>query len=149
MTDQDVERLLQNPSIIRNRAKIRATVDNARAMKSASPSLPTLAKSDDYKGRDVCTCGFVHSVGSSPDRGLGGVHRNVLHNVFVTEVASDASDDVGARAIVRGRARRSPGDRAVNARLGSDQLHVKSGDRLECFQGFLRRFRGNGLEERP
>src|SRR5246127_804890 len=32
MTDQDVDRLLQNPSIIRNRAKIKATVDNARAM---------------------------------------------------------------------------------------------------------------------
>src|SRR5258707_10475055 len=45
MTDQDVERLLQNPSIIRNRAKIRATIDNARAMLSASPDLPALAKS--------------------------------------------------------------------------------------------------------
>jgi DNA-3-methyladenine glycosylase I len=45
MTDQDVDRLVQNPSIIRNRAKIKATVDNARAMMSASPSLPALAKS--------------------------------------------------------------------------------------------------------
>jgi DNA-3-methyladenine glycosylase I len=45
MTDQDVDRLLQNPSIIRNRAKVKATVDNARAMMSASPSLPALAKS--------------------------------------------------------------------------------------------------------
>jgi DNA-3-methyladenine glycosylase I len=45
MTDRDVDRLLQNPSIIRNRAKIQATVDNARAMLSASPSLPALAKS--------------------------------------------------------------------------------------------------------
>jgi DNA-3-methyladenine glycosylase I len=45
MTDQDVDRLLQNPSIIRNRAKIKATIDNARAMMSASPSLPVLAKS--------------------------------------------------------------------------------------------------------
>ncbi len=44
MTDQDVDRLLQNPSIIRNRAKIKATIDNARAMMSASPSLPALAK---------------------------------------------------------------------------------------------------------
>ena len=34
MTDQDVDRLLQNPSMIRNRAKIKATV-NARAMMSA------------------------------------------------------------------------------------------------------------------
>ena len=48
MTDQDIDRLLQNPSIIRNRAKIKATVDNARAMMSASPSLPALAKS--YEG---------------------------------------------------------------------------------------------------
>ena len=45
MTDQDVDRLVQNPSIIRNRAKIKATVDNARAMTSASPSLPELARS--------------------------------------------------------------------------------------------------------
>jgi DNA-3-methyladenine glycosylase I len=48
MTDQDVDRTVQNPSIIRNRAKIKATVDNARAMMSTSPSLPTLAKS--YEG---------------------------------------------------------------------------------------------------
>jgi DNA-3-methyladenine glycosylase I len=45
MTDRDVDRLVQNPSIIRNRAKIQASVDNARAMMSASPSLPELAKS--------------------------------------------------------------------------------------------------------
>jgi DNA-3-methyladenine glycosylase I len=45
MTDQDVDRLLQNPSIIRNHAKIKATVDNAQAMMSASPSLLTLAES--------------------------------------------------------------------------------------------------------
>jgi DNA-3-methyladenine glycosylase I len=45
MTDRDVDRLVQNPSIIRNRAKIQATIDNARAMRSASPSLATLAKS--------------------------------------------------------------------------------------------------------
>jgi DNA-3-methyladenine glycosylase I len=44
MTARDVDRLLQNPSIIRNRAKIQSTVDNARAMLSASPSLSTLAK---------------------------------------------------------------------------------------------------------
>jgi DNA-3-methyladenine glycosylase I len=45
MSDRDVDRLLENPSIIRNRAKIEATLDNARAMKSASPSLATLTKS--------------------------------------------------------------------------------------------------------
>jgi DNA-3-methyladenine glycosylase I len=45
MTGQDVDRLVQNPSIIRNRAKIRATIENARAMMSASPSLPALARS--------------------------------------------------------------------------------------------------------
>jgi DNA-3-methyladenine glycosylase I len=45
MTDRDVDRLLQDPSIIRNRAKIQATVDNARAMRSASPSLVELARS--------------------------------------------------------------------------------------------------------
>src|SRR6266581_8021698 len=45
MTDRDVERLLQDASIIRNRGKIQATIDNARAMRSASPSLGALAKS--------------------------------------------------------------------------------------------------------
>jgi DNA-3-methyladenine glycosylase I len=45
MTAQDVDRLVQDASIIRNRAKIQATVDNARAMLSASPSLAALTKS--------------------------------------------------------------------------------------------------------
>ena len=45
MTARDVDRLVQDASIIRNRAKIQASVDNARTMMSASPSLATLAKS--------------------------------------------------------------------------------------------------------
>jgi DNA-3-methyladenine glycosylase I len=45
MTDPDVSLLVQDVSIIRNRGKIQATVDNARAMMSASPSLDKLAKS--------------------------------------------------------------------------------------------------------
>ena len=45
MTARDVDRLVDDVSIIRNRAKIQATVDNARAMLSASPSLLVLAKS--------------------------------------------------------------------------------------------------------
>jgi DNA-3-methyladenine glycosylase I len=45
MTARDVDRLVKDASIIRNRAKIQATVDNARAMMSASPSLQALAKS--------------------------------------------------------------------------------------------------------
>ena len=45
MTERDVDRLLQDPSIIRNRAKILATVENARAMSAASPSLAALARS--------------------------------------------------------------------------------------------------------
>lgn len=45
MTERDVDRLAQDPSIIRNRAKIQATIDNARAMRSASPNLAALARS--------------------------------------------------------------------------------------------------------
>ena len=45
MRDRDVDRLLQDPSIIRTRGKIQATIDNAHAMRSASPSLVALAKS--------------------------------------------------------------------------------------------------------
>ena len=47
MTRRDVDRLLQDASIIRNRAKIEATIDNARAIRSASPSLVALAKSEE------------------------------------------------------------------------------------------------------
>jgi DNA-3-methyladenine glycosylase I len=45
MTAHDVDRLLRDASIIRNRAKIQATVENARAMSATSPSLAALARS--------------------------------------------------------------------------------------------------------
>jgi len=45
MTERDIGRLLQDRSIIRNRAKIQATVENARAMSAAAPSLAALARS--------------------------------------------------------------------------------------------------------
>jgi DNA-3-methyladenine glycosylase I len=45
MTERDVDRLTNDASIIRNRAKIQATVDNARATVSASPGLVALANS--------------------------------------------------------------------------------------------------------
>jgi DNA-3-methyladenine glycosylase I len=45
MTERDIDRLVEDASIIRNRGKIQATVDNARAMTSASPRLAELAKS--------------------------------------------------------------------------------------------------------
>jgi DNA-3-methyladenine glycosylase I len=45
MAERDVDRLVQDPSIVRNRAKIQATVENARSMRSASPSLAALARS--------------------------------------------------------------------------------------------------------
>src|SRR5258708_35019471 len=45
MTARDVDRLVQDASIIRNRGKIQATIDNAQAMLSASPSLAALAES--------------------------------------------------------------------------------------------------------
>jgi DNA-3-methyladenine glycosylase I len=44
MTERDIDRLLQDPSIIRNRAKIQATVNNAHAMRFAAPSLAALAR---------------------------------------------------------------------------------------------------------
>jgi len=47
MTQRDVDRLVQDASIILNRAKIEATVDNAGAMMFASPSLVALAKSNE------------------------------------------------------------------------------------------------------
>jgi DNA-3-methyladenine glycosylase I len=44
MTSRDVDRLVENASLIRDRAKIEATVTNARVMMSAIPSLADLAK---------------------------------------------------------------------------------------------------------
>jgi len=44
MTERDVDRLVADASIIRNRAKIEATIGNAHAMMSASPGLAALAK---------------------------------------------------------------------------------------------------------
>ncbi|MFZ0181159.1 MAG: DNA-3-methyladenine glycosylase I [Candidatus Dormiibacterota bacterium] len=44
MTDEDVDRLTHDASIIRNRAKILATVANAGAMLDSSPTLVALAK---------------------------------------------------------------------------------------------------------
>jgi DNA-3-methyladenine glycosylase I len=44
MTEQDVDRLMQDASIIRNRRKIQATIDNARAMMASSPKLAELAR---------------------------------------------------------------------------------------------------------
>ena len=45
MAERDVDQLVHDPSIIRNRAKIQATIANAHAMRSASPSLAALARS--------------------------------------------------------------------------------------------------------
>ena len=44
MTEQDVDRLMQDASIIRNRRKVQATIDNARAMTASSPTLAELAR---------------------------------------------------------------------------------------------------------
>src|SRR5258708_9451257 len=46
MNERDIARLLQDPSIIRNRAKLQATVDNAGPMRSASPSRAALARAN-------------------------------------------------------------------------------------------------------
>jgi DNA-3-methyladenine glycosylase I len=50
MSQTDVARLVEDPSIIRNRAKIQATLENARAMTSASPSLAALVRSYETTG---------------------------------------------------------------------------------------------------
>jgi DNA-3-methyladenine glycosylase I len=63
MTARDVDRLVLDASIIRNRAKIQASVDNARTMMSASPSLPALAKS--YEINRKCAPGSVGELPAS------------------------------------------------------------------------------------
>src|SRR2546422_5837563 len=47
MTERDIGRLLQDRSIIRHRAKIQATAENARALSPAAPSLPALPRPHD------------------------------------------------------------------------------------------------------
>ena len=44
MTGREIDRLVEDPAIIRNRRKIQATVDNARALQDASPGLAELAR---------------------------------------------------------------------------------------------------------
>src|ERR1700760_191208 len=52
MTGRDVNRLMQDASIIRNQRKIQATIDNARAMMASSPKLAELAMTyEDTSGR--------------------------------------------------------------------------------------------------
>ena len=50
MTEQDVNRLMQDASIIRNQRKIQATIDNARAMMASSPKLAELARTYETTG---------------------------------------------------------------------------------------------------
>jgi DNA-3-methyladenine glycosylase I len=51
MTGGETDQLVQDPSIIRNRRKIEATVGNARAFLTAQPNLADLAKSYVVDGR--------------------------------------------------------------------------------------------------
>jgi DNA-3-methyladenine glycosylase I len=87
MTDRDVDRLLQDPSIIRNRGKIQATVDNARAMRSASPSLIALAK---YHG----------STRKLAPRSLGDLPKSTRQSdAFATQLKSQGYRFVGPTSV--------------------------------------------------
>jgi DNA-3-methyladenine glycosylase I len=65
MTEQDVGRLVQDTSIIRNRRKIQATIENARAMMTSSPKLAELAKSYETT-RDRAPRSFAELPASTP-----------------------------------------------------------------------------------
>ncbi len=63
---------------------------------AAGPATVTLAAlnrfadgkpTNDYEGKEVCTCGFVQSFGSSPGRSVDGTRLNIIHNVYVAEAA--------------------------------------------------------------
>ncbi len=87
MTDRDVDRLLQDPSIIRNRGKIQATVDNARAMRSASPSLLALAKSHE-------------SIRRLAPRSLGGLPKSTPQaDAFAKQLKSQGYRFVGPTSV--------------------------------------------------
>src|SRR5690349_4155481 len=66
MTERDVDRLVGDASIIRNRAKIRATLENARAMMRATPSLAALARSHEI-ARKVAPASIADLPTSTPE----------------------------------------------------------------------------------
>jgi DNA-3-methyladenine glycosylase I len=87
MTERDVERLTEDASIIRNRAKIQATVDNARAMTSASPSLPALARSYEITRK-------------RPPRSLADLPKTTPHaEAFATQLKSQGYRFVGPTSV--------------------------------------------------
>ncbi len=87
MTERDVDRLLQDPSIIRNRAKIQATVENACAMRSASPSLEALARS-------------YASTRKSAPRSLAGLPTSTPHaDAFAKQLKSQGYRFVGPTSV--------------------------------------------------
>src|SRR5437879_2013838 len=87
MTDRDVDRLLEDPSIIRNRGKIKATVDNARAMRSASPSLGTLAK-------------FYESLAKRAPRSLADLPKSTSQaEAFAKQLKSQGYHFVGPKSV--------------------------------------------------
>ena len=142
MTERDVDRLLQDPSIIRNRAKIQATVDNARAMRSASPSLAALAKS--YESTRSVRRG--HRRPPHVDTAGGGVRQAV-------EVAGIPLRRAYER--VRVHAERRRGQRPRPWVLPSERLpehgreSLKAGHRLGCNPATAGGpFRILGLEQR-
>src|SRR5437868_364095 len=132
MPAREVDRLVQDASIIRNRAKIQATVDNARAMMSASPSLAALAKSHEITRKraprsiaDLPTStpqaeAFAKQLKSQRYRFVGptsvyafmqnvGVVNDHIHGCF------RASDYPQHPATARGRRSRADRDRQADA----------------------------------
>ena len=81
-TDKDVERLMQNPGIVRNRLKINATITNARAY---------LKLREEFGGLDAYLWGFVGGKTLQPNlRGMGDVPAR-------TEVSDALSKDLVKR----------------------------------------------------
>ncbi|HWV18473.1 MAG TPA: DNA-3-methyladenine glycosylase I [Rhodocyclaceae bacterium] len=78
-TDKDVERLMQDPGIVRNRLKINATITNARAY---------LKLREEFGGFDAYLWGFVGGKALQPNlRGMGDVPAR-------TEVSDALSKDL-------------------------------------------------------
>ena len=111
MTERDVDRLVQDPSIIRNRAKIQATVDNARAMRSASPSLAALARS-------------YESTRKRAPRSVADLPRSTSQaDAFAKQLKAQGGD--GRRWVARRGLRRAPRERSEQSsadRSGFEKL---------------------------
>ena len=112
MTDNDVDGLMQDSSIIRNRAKIEATIANAQAMMSASPSLVE------------CGCSAYATVRRAPADSCGRANDDAEVDRLATPAEVPGIPIHRADERVRVHAERRRGQRPYLSVLPRERLHA-------------------------